>query len=47
VNTRDKDYPRIRSMSQLKRVVVSVAELPAARREIYSRTHTPPVIIGE
>jgi hypothetical protein len=47
VNTRDKDYPMVRSMTQLKRIVVSDSEEPEARKALQSHASNPPEIIGE
>ncbi|HWB57903.1 MAG TPA: serine/threonine-protein kinase [Chthoniobacteraceae bacterium] len=48
INTHDKDYNFLRSMSQLKRIVVAKADLAEAKRALTEHTHTPPPeIIGE
>lgn len=47
VNTHERDFNLLRSMSQLKRIVVSKAELMDMRRALIGRTRTPPEIVGE
>ena len=47
VNNHEKDYGLLKSMSQLKRIVVSKADVAEAKKALESRSHTPPDIIGE
>ena len=47
VNTHDKDYNLLRSMSQLKRIVVSKADVPDVKKALTWRSHTPPEVVGE
>lgn len=47
VNTHDKDYGLLKSMSQLKRIVVSKADEAEASKALESHSRTPPQVIGE
>ncbi len=47
VNTKDKDYGRLRTMSQLKKVVVNEADYPEIKKLFESRSSPPAVIVAE
>jgi hypothetical protein len=47
VNTRDKDYGRLRMMNQLKRIVVSEAEAEEMKKALGNRSANTPAIITE
>ena len=47
VNTHDRDFGLLRSMSQLKRIVVGKGDLPDTKRALMTRSRTPAEVTGE
>ena len=47
MNTHERDYGLLMSMSQLKRIVVSKADVPDVKKALTWRSHTPPEVVGE
>lgn len=47
VNMRDRDYNLLRSIIQLKRIIVSKTDVLDTKKAVMSRTRTPPEVIGE